>query len=217
MQMVRQIVRVLKTPVTLLLLLAFVGYGAAWGYEHAKAPAPGRPPVPCVATDVGDTLTPPMVQVRVLNGGTQGGMAKNAASHLRAFDFKVIKYGNTDERLENTIIVGKNAEDPQVQLLTYFFKDADVERLLGIVMAVAMENAVTRQRLDALERLVEQKGLLTRAELEQFAPDRDAEAERTLWMKEYIARVLRIVQQETEAIQGGAMDVPMEEVMDELR
>lgn len=99
----------------------------------------------------------------------------------------------------------------------YFFKDADVERLLGIVMAVAMENAVTRQRLDALERLVEQKGLLTRAELEQFAPDRAAEAERTLWMKEYIARVLRIVQQETEAIQGGAMDVPMEEVMDALR
>lgn len=99
----------------------------------------------------------------------------------------------------------------------YFFKDADVERLLGIVMAVAMENAVTRQRLDALERLVEQKGLLTRAELEQFAPDRDAEAERTLWMKEYIARVLRMVQQETEAIQGGAMDVPMEEVMDALR
>ncbi|MGC4152443.1 MAG: LytR C-terminal domain-containing protein [Propionicimonas sp.] len=137
MQMVRQIVRVLKTPVTLLLLLAFVGYGAAWGYEHAKAPAPGRPPVPCVATDVGDTLTPPMVQVRVLNGGTQGGMAKNAASHLRAFDFKVIKYGNTDERLENTIIVGKNAEDPQVQLLTYFFKDAEVrgdpEMIDGVV------------------------------------------------------------------------------------
>ena len=51
----------------------------------------------------------------------------------------------------------------------------------------------------------------------EFAPDRDAEAERTLWMKEYIARVLRIVQQETEALEGGAMDVPMEEVMDELR
>ena len=99
----------------------------------------------------------------------------------------------------------------------YFFKDPDVERVLSIAMVVAMEHAVTRQRLDALERLVEQKGLLTRAELEQFAPDRDAEAERTLWMKEYIARVLRIVQQETEAIQGGAMDVPMEEVMDALR
>lgn len=99
----------------------------------------------------------------------------------------------------------------------YFFKDPDVERVLNIAMVIAMEHAVTHQRLDALERLIEQKGLLTRGELEQFQPDPDAEAQRTLWMKEYIARVLRIVQQETEAIGSGAMDVPMEEVMDELR
>ena len=99
----------------------------------------------------------------------------------------------------------------------YFFKDPDVERVLSIAMAIAMESAVTHQRLDALERLIEQKGLLSREELDQFRPDREAEAQRTLWMKEYIARVLRIVQQETEAIGSGAMDVPMEEVMDELR
>ena len=99
----------------------------------------------------------------------------------------------------------------------YFFKDPDVERVLSIAMVVAMEHAVTRQRLDALERLIEQKGLFTREELDQFRPDREAEAQRTLWMKEYIARVLRIVQQETEALEGGAMDVPMEEVMDALR
>ncbi|MFT4256956.1 MAG: hypothetical protein QM599_08380 [Pseudoxanthomonas sp.] len=99
----------------------------------------------------------------------------------------------------------------------YFFKDPDVERVLGIVMALAMENAVTHQRLDALERLIESKRLLSREELEQYQPDRDAEAQRTQWMKEYIARVLRIVQQETEALESGAMDVPMEQVMDELR
>lgn len=99
----------------------------------------------------------------------------------------------------------------------YFFKDPDVERVLAIAMTIAMEHAVTRQRLDALERLVEAKGLLTRAEIDAYAPDAASEAERTLWMKEYIARVLRIVQQETEALESGAMDVPMEEVMDELR
>ena len=99
----------------------------------------------------------------------------------------------------------------------HFFRDPDVERVLNIAMVLAMENAVTHQRLDALERLVEQKGLLSREELEQFSPTPDAEAQRTLWMKEYIARVLRIVQQETEAMESGAMDVPMEEVMDQLR
>ncbi len=145
MQAFRQVVRVLKTPITLLLLLAFVGYGAAWGYEHATAPAPGRPPVPCVPIDVGAELTPEMVQVRVLNGGTRGGMAKTAASHLRAYDFKVIKINNTTERLKNTVIVGKSADDPQVVLLTYFFKDAEVrgdDRIDGIVDVLLGDNSV---------------------------------------------------------------------------
>ena len=84
----------------------------------------------------------------------------------------------------------------------YFFKDPDVERVLSIAMVVAMEHAVTRQRLDALERLIEQKGLFTREELEQFRPDAAAEAQRTRW---------------TQAMQGGGMDVPVEEVMDVLR
>ncbi|MFN7553134.1 MAG: hypothetical protein ACK59M_00595 [Pseudomonadota bacterium] len=101
----------------------------------------------------------------------------------------------------------------------YFFRDPDVERVLSIAMAIAMEHAVTRQRLDALERLVESKGLLSRAELDAYAPGPDAEAERTRWMKEYIARVLRIVQQETEAAErvASGVDQPMEQVMDELR
>lgn len=101
----------------------------------------------------------------------------------------------------------------------YFFRDPDVERVLSIAMAIAMEHAVTRQRLDALERLVEAKGLLSRAELDAFVPGPEAEAERTRWMKEYIARVLRIVQQETEAVERAASgsDQAMEQVMDELR
>lgn len=124
MQTVRQIIRVLKTPVTLLLLLAFVGYGAAWGYEHATAPRPARPATPCVPIDVGDELTPSYVQVRVLNGGTRGGLAKTTATFLRAYDFRVVKVNNTDERLENTVIVGNSPDDPEVQLLLGFFKDA---------------------------------------------------------------------------------------------
>lgn len=99
----------------------------------------------------------------------------------------------------------------------HFFKDRDVERVLNITMALAMEHAVTRQRLDALERLLASKGLIEPDEAARFTPDPDAEAQRTLWMKEYIARVLRIVQQENEALESGAMDVPMEEVMDRLR
>jgi cyclopropane fatty-acyl-phospholipid synthase-like methyltransferase len=101
----------------------------------------------------------------------------------------------------------------------YFFRDPDVERVLSITMALAMEHAVTRQRLDALERLLEARGVLSRAELESFRPDATSEAERTRWMQEYIARVLRIVHQESEAVRRAAegVDPPVEDVADELR
>ena len=100
----------------------------------------------------------------------------------------------------------------------YFFKDPDVERVLSIVMVIAMEHAVTHQRLDALERLIEAKGLLTRAELDAFVPPADAEAERTRWMKEYVARVLRIVMQESEAVERApsGFDEALEQVAEEL-
>lgn len=117
------------------------------------------------------------------------------------------------ENLDPVALAGTRARGKR----PYFFKDPDVERVLSIAMVVAMEHAVTRQRLDALERLIEAKGVLTRAEIDAYRPDAQAEKQRGTWMQEYIARVLRIVQQETEALEGGAMDVPMEEIMDELR
>ncbi|MGV8942173.1 MAG: hypothetical protein ACOH1P_11700 [Lysobacter sp.] len=99
----------------------------------------------------------------------------------------------------------------------YFFKDPDVERVLSIAMVIAMEHSVTRQRLDSLERLLESKGVATRAELDQFQPDAAAEAERTLWMQQYIARVLRIVQQETEALEDGGKEPPMSDLIAQMR
>jgi hypothetical protein len=101
----------------------------------------------------------------------------------------------------------------------WFFNDPDVERVLNITMVLAMEHAVTRQRLDALERLIEAKGLLTRSELDAFTPDADAEAERTRWMKTYIARVLRIVAQSSEAASDAerAAEPAMDDLINQLR
>lgn len=97
-----------------------------------------------------------------------------------------------------------------------FFKDPDVERVLSIAMVIAMEHAVTRQRLDALERVLESKGVLGRSEIEQFQPDAAAEAERGQWMQAYIARVLRIVQQEAEALEHGAAEPPLSELIKQM-
>ena len=82
----------------------------------------------------------------------------------------------------------------------YFFKDPDVERVLNITMAVAGELAVARERIDTLERLLQQKNVLGPSDVEDYQPDATVTAERMAWHKKYIARILRIVQQEIDAL-----------------
>jgi hypothetical protein len=76
---------------------------------------------------------------------------------------------------------------------------------------------VARERVDTLERLLEAKGVVARDEIERFQPTADQAAERGLWMQEYLTRVLRIVQQEAEAIDANAAgDLYSEEVAVEV-
>ncbi len=82
----------------------------------------------------------------------------------------------------------------------YFFQDPDVERVLAITMAVAGELAVLRQRLDSIETLLEERGSVSRGDIEAFTPNSAQEAARSRWYQEYLARILRIVQQEREAL-----------------
>lgn len=96
-----------------------------------------------------------------------------------------------------------------------YFMTPEVERVLAITMAVAQELAVARQRNDTLERLLAARGILAAGEIDAFAPDADAAAERALWTQEYIARILRIVQQENEAA-VLADDVASEDVGEEI-
>jgi pantoate kinase len=85
----------------------------------------------------------------------------------------------------------------------YFLKDPDVERVMAITMAVAQELSVVRQRLDTVERLLDKNGTISRDDIENFTPTKEEAAERGLWTEEYIARVLRIIQQEREALANG--------------
>ncbi len=119
----RQVIRVLKTPVTLIILLAMLGYGAVWGLEHATM-STTKQTAACVPTDVGAELKPDKVTVRVLNGGTNGGLAKRTALYLRAYGFHVIYWNNAEESVPATVVVGANADDPEVLLVQQFFTGA---------------------------------------------------------------------------------------------
>jgi len=98
----------------------------------------------------------------------------------------------------------------------YFLEDPAVERVLNITMAVATELAVTRERLDTLERILAEKGLVSREEIEAYSPDEEAAEARQLWHARYSARLLRIVQQELEAIAQPENNKPMHQIADEI-
>lgn len=96
-----------------------------------------------------------------------------------------------------------------------YFMEPQVERVLAITMTIAQELAVARQRVDTLERLLTAKGVLTDNEIDSFSPTPQEAAERAMWNQEYIARILRIVQQENEAAVAGG-DMASGDVGDEI-
>jgi hypothetical protein len=95
-----------------------------------------------------------------------------------------------------------------------YFDDPALDRTLSIVMALVGEVSVLRERLDTVERLLEAKGSLSRADIETYAPDRDTAYERGCQTREYVARIMRGVQQDLEGMQ---VDEPsVEQVRQEL-
>jgi LytR cell envelope-related transcriptional attenuator len=124
---VRQTIRVIKTPLMLLALIALVTFGGLWGWRNATADIPARQADPCVMTNVGTALTPHYVTVRTLNAGLRGGLAKRVSTTLRSHGFFILKVNNSEERLAKTVIIGNSADSPEVKLVAGYFKNATVQ------------------------------------------------------------------------------------------
>ncbi|MEP3890264.1 MAG: hypothetical protein ABJN69_07335 [Hellea sp.] len=92
----------------------------------------------------------------------------------------------------------------------FFLKNKDTEKVLAVTMAVAQELAVMRERLDTVERLLETKGV-TQDDIENFTPTKAQAEQRGAWTQEYLARILRIYQQEIEGL-----DKPHEPTSEEI-
>ena len=82
----------------------------------------------------------------------------------------------------------------------YFLESDQTEQLLNITMAIAQELAVTRERMDTIERLLEAGNGVTRESIENYKPDPQAAEQRQIWHQEFISRILRIIQQNREEI-----------------
>lgn len=77
------------------------------------------------------------------------------------------------------------------------------EHLLSMVMVLAEELAVMRERSDTLERLLEVHGVLTRSEIETYTPDTDTGLARQRKHLEFNARLLRSLRQEADTLQSS--------------
>jgi hypothetical protein len=97
-----------------------------------------------------------------------------------------------------------------------FFDHPDTDRLISIILALAGELAVTRERLDTVERLLANKRLLQPEEIDGYRPDDVAAEARGRWHLEYLARVFRVLQQEVESLQRGAQEASAEQVAREI-
>jgi len=96
-----------------------------------------------------------------------------------------------------------------------FLADPTSERMLSILLAVAGEVSVLRERLDTVERLLEAKGTIDRADIDAYRPDPDAAYARSVVTKEYVARIMRGVQQDMESMQTA--EKPLAEISADLR
>ena len=135
------VIRAIRTPVTLLLLLLFVFLVGRWGWDAARAPIPPRPHPPCEVVDVGPELTPDRVYVRVYNGTSENGLARRLAPALRADGFRVFEIENTPEpTYVESVVVGYAEDSPEVVLVRQAFDniafkaDARADRTVDVII-----------------------------------------------------------------------------------
>jgi hypothetical protein len=74
----------------------------------------------------------------------------------------------------------------------HFFDDPALDQMMTFIVELTTEVAVLRERVDTVERLLDARGSITRADIEAFRPEPGAESERNAWRDGYLKRVFRM-------------------------
>lgn len=80
-----------------------------------------------------------------------------------------------------------------------YFSDPAIDKLLWMTMTLMEELSVARDRIDTLERLLDDRGLLRRQDIERFAPDAAARSERAARRAGFVDRMMRASQAELDS------------------
>ncbi len=84
-----------------------------------------------------------------------------------------------------------------------YFADPATDKLLSMVMVLAQELAVTRDRLNTVEQLIEQSGLFDAAKVDNFELSDEQAKQRSERHTAFISKLLRSVTFEIEALKEG--------------
>lgn len=89
------------------------------------------------------------------------------------------------------------------------------EHLLSMVMVLAEELAVMRERSDTLERLLDKYGVINRAEIETYQPGKETGQARQKQHLQFTSRLLRSLRQEVDTMKSA--DKSAEEMAEILK
>lgn len=85
-----------------------------------------------------------------------------------------------------------------------YFSDPAIDKLLWMTVTLMEELSVTRDRLDAVERLLAKKRVLRANEVDRWKPDTKSATERDIRRKAFVDRMMRAVHAELDEVLRGS-------------
>ena len=73
------------------------------------------------------------------------------------------------------------------------FEDANIDHLVTMVLEMSAELYAVYQRLDTVERMLDEAKLVDRTKIDDYQPSEAAEAERAEWRELFLERLFRTV------------------------
>lgn len=140
----------LRTAITLIVLLAVVLGGAAWGWSRLTSPAAEEAGGPCTETEVGagDRVRTDQVVVTVLNAGDRSGLASRTMNDLTDRGFVPGQEANAPDgtRVSRAQIWTDEPRSPAVMLVRDHLGGASVVRRdpVGVGVNVVVGDGFTR-------------------------------------------------------------------------
>ena len=84
----------------------------------------------------------------------------------------------------------------------FFFDNPDVDKLLAMLMGLAGEVSVMRDRMDTIERLAAERGLFSETDIEAYEPSAEVMQQRAARRQEMLGEITRIVYSEIEGLEA---------------